>query len=74
MAAQPLDNFPSEEVNPENCSGVLEETIIEVGENCPGSYYGNLNNRQQQDRKKGRKWNAKPSKVVLYEKGKSKAS
>ena len=45
--------------------------MTEVGENCPGSYYGNPNNRQQQDRKKGRKWNAKPSKVVLYNKGKS---
>jgi len=57
------------EVNPENGRGTSEETIIEVGENCPGSYY--LINREQRDGKKAQKWNAKPSKVILYGKGKS---
>ena len=66
---QPPENSPSTEVNSENALGISEETIIEVGENCPGSYYGI--NRKKQDVKKAQNWNAKPSKVILYNKGKS---
>lgn len=65
----PPENSSSKEVNSENCRGILEETIIKVCENGPGSYYGF--NREQQDVKKARKWNAKPSRVIVYNKGKS---
>lgn len=68
---QPPDTSTLNEViHSENNTETPEEseTVCEDCDNCPESYF--LVDRQHQFGKKGRKLNARPSKGILYNKGK----